>query len=84
MGGLLLLAFLLGLYFLPSMVAAMRSHRQSTAICMLNLFLGWTVLGWVGALVWACTNPAPPPTVIHQVIQSGAAPPATSTTTPQA
>jgi hypothetical protein len=21
---------------------------------MLNLFLGWTLLGWIAALVWAC------------------------------
>jgi hypothetical protein len=74
-GGLLILGILLGMYFLPSGVAAMRSHRQAIAIFMLNIFLGWTVIGWVGALVWACTNPAPPPTVIHQVIQPGATPP---------
>lgn len=23
------------------------------AICMLNLFLGWTFVGWVAALIWA-------------------------------
>jgi len=26
------------------------------AILILNLFLGWTFLGWVIALVWAFTN----------------------------
>jgi hypothetical protein len=25
------------------------------AIGVLNFFLGWTLLGWIGALVWACT-----------------------------
>ena len=27
------------------------------AIAVLNLFLGWTVMGWVAALVWAYTLP---------------------------
>jgi hypothetical protein len=44
------------LYFLPWLVAATRGHNNSMAIFMLNLFLGWTFLGWVAALVWALTN----------------------------
>jgi hypothetical protein len=42
-------------YFLPSIVGSSRQHHQQLAIVMLNLFLGWTFLGWVAALVWACT-----------------------------
>lgn len=49
--GLLLLA----LYFLPTITAHRRGHHQSLAIGLLNLFLGWTFLGWVVALVWAAT-----------------------------
>lgn len=49
--------FLIGLilfgYFLPSFVALVRHNRQALAIFMLNLLLGWTVLGWIGAFVWA-------------------------------
>lgn len=40
-------------YFMPALVASGRRHRQRVAILVLNLLLGWTVLGWVGALVWA-------------------------------
>lgn len=40
-------------YFLPSIVADHRKHRNATAIAVLNLFLGWTFAGWVIALVWA-------------------------------
>jgi Superinfection immunity protein len=29
----------------------------TAAICALNLLLGWTVIGWIAALVWALTNP---------------------------
>jgi len=41
-------------YFLPSFVG--RQKRNAIAIFILNLFLGWTLLGWVLALVWACTR----------------------------
>src|ERR1022692_2699505 len=44
-------------YFLPTIVAARRAHPQLPAICVLDVFLGWTVVGWVIALVWANTNP---------------------------
>jgi hypothetical protein len=44
-------------YFVPAIIAADRRHRQATAIFFLDLFLGWSLLGWVAALVWACTNP---------------------------
>jgi Superinfection immunity protein len=42
-------------YFLPSAVASHREHHQRAAIAVLNTFLGWTLLGWVVALVWAST-----------------------------
>jgi|SRR5262252_5523445 len=56
-------------YFLPTLVARGRLHRNALAIGMLNLFLGWTFLGWVVALVWACTdNIAPRPTAVQQFL----------------
>ncbi len=42
-------------YLLPAIIAANRGHRQKIAILVLNIFLGWTFLGWIGALVWAST-----------------------------
>jgi hypothetical protein len=55
-GGLLfLILLLLFLYFIPAFVAGARGHQNATAIFVLNLFLGWSVLGWVIALVWAFT-----------------------------
>jgi Superinfection immunity protein len=41
------------LYFLPSIIALARSKRNLLAIFLLNLFLGWTAIGWAVALVWA-------------------------------
>lgn len=43
-------------YFIPCWVAISRRHRSQLAIGVLNIFLGWTVLGWILALVWACTS----------------------------
>ncbi|MGY6663391.1 MAG: type VI secretion system-associated protein TagO [Glycocaulis sp.] len=45
----------LGLYFLPAFVAAGRQHHDAGAVFVLNLLLGWTLLGWVIALVWSLT-----------------------------
>jgi hypothetical protein len=42
-------------YFIPCIIALMRSHRNAMAIFVLNLLLGWSVLGWIIALVWAMT-----------------------------
>jgi len=44
------------MYFVPAMLAGMNGHRNLSAITMLNLLLGWTVIGWIVALVWACTK----------------------------
>jgi T4 superinfection immunity protein len=51
--GFLIILVSLVLYFLPTIIARSANHRQLTAIFALNLLLGWTILGWVAALVWA-------------------------------
>jgi len=50
MGGNLLILILFVAYFLPWIVAAGRSHPQVAPIFIVNMFLGWTLLGWVIAL----------------------------------
>ena len=49
---MLALLFLVVLYFLPAIIG--RDKRDAAGIFLLNLFLGWTVVGWLIALVWAC------------------------------
>lgn len=45
-------------YFVPTYVGS--SKQNAGAIFTLNLLLGWTLLGWVGALIWAMTaDPKP-------------------------
>jgi Superinfection immunity protein len=48
-----LILILAVIYFIPSIVASVRNHRQLAAIFRLNIFLGWTFIGWVAALIWA-------------------------------
>ncbi|WLB05753.1 superinfection immunity protein [Bradyrhizobium elkanii] len=43
------------LYLLPATVAAHRGHHQFLAIFLINLFFGFSILGYFGPLVWACT-----------------------------
>jgi hypothetical protein len=56
---LIVLAIVGGLYMLPTIIAFSRGHHQAVAIAVLNVFLGWTFLGWVGALVWSATHISP-------------------------
>jgi len=51
--------FPLVLYFLPSIIALARSKRDLLAIFLLNMFLGWSVIGWIVALVWAAKSDVP-------------------------
>ena len=53
------LLFLLALYFLPSLIAGSRNLHERTGIVLLNIFLGWTCIGWVIALIWAIAAPRP-------------------------
>ena len=47
------------MYFLPSIIALARSKRDILAIFLLNLFLGWSIIGWIVALVWAAKSDYP-------------------------
>jgi len=40
-------------YFMPSMTARRRLKHEAARVLLLNLFLGWTIAGWIGALSWA-------------------------------
>jgi hypothetical protein len=76
---IMLIVFAGILYFLPSIIG--RSKQNSTAIFALNLLLGWTLVGWVVALVWALAHEktdvpesGPPPRIILNEDLGGAAP----------
>ena len=41
------------MYFLPSIIGLARSKRNLGRIFVLNLLLGWTMIGWIVAFIWA-------------------------------
>lgn len=45
----------IALYFLPLIVAWLRGHHNKASIFLLNLFIGWTVIGWIVALIWSAS-----------------------------
>jgi len=49
---LLILALILVVYFLPTLIAG-TGHPHRFAIFLINLFFGWTLVIWVGCIVWA-------------------------------
>lgn len=56
-----LAGFAVFLYFAPAINAGLRRHSSAAAIVCLNIFLGWTFLGWVLALVWSYSGPSNAP-----------------------
>jgi len=55
----ILALILIMVYFLPWIVASAREKRNKAAIGLLNLFFGWTVVGWAAALIWATMKDEP-------------------------
>ena len=55
-GALLFLVIFLALYFLPTIIASQRHRVSVGAIAAVNIFFGWTVLGWVICLAWALSG----------------------------
>ena len=46
----------LAVYCIPIIVAFVRKHNNIIAISILTIFLGWSFLGWLGALLWALNS----------------------------
>jgi hypothetical protein len=44
------------LYFLPIIIAAIRRSKNLVGIVLLNVLGGWTGIGWIIALIWACAG----------------------------
>lgn len=53
---LLAIFLVLVMYLSPTMVAFGRDARRAWAIAAANVFLGWTVIGWIITLVWSVTS----------------------------
>ena len=61
-------------YLLPTLVAWLRHTSDLGAVAVINLALGWTLLGWIVALAIALRRHAGPAVlIINQVHASGPA-----------
>ena len=47
-------------YMLPWAIGASRNRPNCVAIALINLFLGWSLIGWIAALILACGSDARP------------------------
>jgi hypothetical protein len=56
----------LTLYLIPSIEADARNSQDAQAITWVNVLLGWTVIGWIAALMWA-RRPATEKRLTHLV-----------------
>ena len=57
-GIIVLFIVLFAVYFIPTAVAIVRKKVDVNAIFVLNIFLGWSLIGWTVALVWAIKTDA--------------------------
>lgn len=53
---LIALVFAVVMYFLPAIVAHHRQHVSSGTILWVNLFLGWSIIGWIVCFAWASSG----------------------------
>jgi hypothetical protein len=54
--GFLTILIIILLYFLPTIIAFYRGKSNWLAIMLVNVFFGWSFIGWFVALIWAVTK----------------------------
>jgi hypothetical protein len=78
MGIGLVLLILFAPYWLPTIIAFVRKHPSKGGILVLNLFVGWTFVGWVVSLAWALSDPSASGSqqtvIVNNVVSAGAPP----------
>lgn len=65
------LIFVTLLYFLPTVLAVVRHESDAVGIFLVNFFLGWTLIGWWVALIWALASDGSSHQVRHVPASSG-------------
>ena len=54
-----------GIYLVPLIIAVVRGHHRWPWIGFLNFAVGWTVAGWIAALVWSVTATRQPAAIMR-------------------
>jgi len=49
----ILLALVVLIYMLPTLIAFGREHTARHIIVLVNILLGWTLIGWIVVFLWA-------------------------------
>jgi hypothetical protein len=62
-------------YFLPTIIAVLRRKNSAIGIFFLNLFLGWTFIGWIGALIWSLMSDRQPTIIVNNAAPPYSSPP---------
>ena len=44
------------IYWLPTIIAFGRDSESRFGVLALNFLLGWTVIGWLSAIIWAIAS----------------------------
>jgi hypothetical protein len=50
---ILLLIAILVLYMLPTLIAFGREHPHREELAVINIVVGWTLIGWIAVFLWA-------------------------------
>lgn len=56
MEGFLWLIVFAAIYLFPTLIAWRRRHASVMAIALVNILLGWSLIGWLWALIWSLTG----------------------------
>jgi hypothetical protein len=61
----LVVGFMFSIYLAPLIIAVVRGHHRWAWVGFLNVALGWTVAGWIAALVWSVTATGQPEAIMR-------------------
>jgi len=53
----ILIIFPLAIYLIPTIIAIVRRQSNMVAVILIDILAGWTLVGWVIALVLSLTTP---------------------------
>lgn len=53
---LMVILFCIAIYWYPTMAAFGNRHNDRFSILLVNLFFGWTGIGWIVAVIWAVSG----------------------------
>jgi hypothetical protein len=54
--GFLLIAIILAAYFMPWLIGLNRGVNSVIVLFLVNLLLGWTIIGWIVCMIWAVSG----------------------------